>query len=768
MADNIDFSLAVPTAKAGFRIIDRPFTMVALQLEDFEINSTNISEVLNINGQAGGNADIGFLAYNQDAFNINSPVVSDFPVSRNICRLPSEIDVSFTVSASLNEPAAPGNEDESEIRFQWSKFNDEYGASPAPADISITNGENTTTITVSNVDFSNLGTYNLRVFNDFGAVVVPVEILEGGVPAFWNGSSFELPAALSSLDVPDQDRSLRFSSTDYNGSGNIEGCDCIVSPGRTVTIDGKLTLYNELIIEPPSPVFDDEGNQKGSTPSGTVTFLNNSSLVQTIDILNSENNNQGNIIYKRTADNLQSSDYVYWSSPVDNFEIGNISGNNTFRWDTQESNVNGTHGNWVTVANNQEMEAGIGYIKRVPAGTPEIYTDFVGRPRNGRIEVGLMQTPTGATPGASKHWNLVGNPYPSAISATKFILENASDIEDSPAIEGAVHLWTHGNQISSALANDDPFYQNFGLNYDSNDYVSYNATGNSFGPETFDGNIATGQGFFVKAKGNITNPKVVFTNLMRFNPPANEGDPADSFDNNQFFRGSGLENDKPRENNQKIWLSLINGSNLSSNILIGYVDGATLEKDNLYDARTNGGEFSIYSLIEKEKMVIQGRPVPFDETDTVPIGVILNENGMYTIAIHGVEGNLFEEDKQPFFLEDVYLNRIHDLSNAPYIFSAKAGELSDRFLLRYTNETLSSNTVDVSKTFVFINESKLHIKADKPITAVEVYDLNGKRLMRNYATGQTEIETDFNHPNGIYLASILFNDGSLMNKKIVN
>ncbi|MEM6514876.1 MAG: hypothetical protein AAF688_01745 [Bacteroidota bacterium] len=740
----------------------RPIRMLAFRLEDFNIDANPsgvnyIENIDNVNMLAGGTADLAFLAYNAGTFDIKSPL-ADPLLSQFVCVADgSSSNTTFTVTAGVDDgngnlvspnPTATPSEI---LNYEWSKFNFPIS------------GETNSAYTITGVGSSDLATYKVKVSNANGTVILPVTLSEGGTPTFWNGSVWTSPFGA----VADRDRNLVFSS-DYNESGDIEGCDCVVASGSNVTIEAgnKLVLYDELIIQPEIPEDLSEGIS--FVAAGTLTLENNASLIQTKPILSADNINEGNIIYKRTATNLANSDYVYWSSPVDNFDIGNISGNNTFRWNTLQANPapNNTHGNWATVANSHEMELGIGYIKRVPNGSSEIYSDFIGRPRNGTITVDLMQTPSPtSTLLSDRNWNLIGNPYPSAISAAKFLLRNAEDSAvGDEIIEGAVHLWTHGTQISALPP--DPFYDDFGQNYDTNDYVTWNIFGGN-SPDVFAGNIAAGQGFFVKALNNSNPTAVTFTNLMRFNDPLDAGD-TDPILNNQFFRMVDVSGDVvPTFEKQKIWLTLSNEDNLASNILIGYAEGATMEKDNLFDARSNNSAFGIYSLINDDKMVIQARPLPFDNTDQVPLGIVLNENGIFNISINQVKGNLFLDENQDIFIEDTYLNLIHDLRQSPYTFTEDAGEYNDRFLLRFTGETLSAASNKISNTFVFIKDEVLKVRSNKQINTIEVFNLSGKRLFRHYLMGEMEMDKDFNFSNGIYLASVLFNDGSVLNKKIV-
>jgi hypothetical protein len=134
-------------------------------------------------------------------------------------------------------------------------------------------------------------------------------------------------------------------------------------------------------------------------------------------------------------------------------------------WNPTVANTNGGLGNWQNASTT--MTAGQGYIVRAPNGfsnaTNQNWTATFnnGVPRNG------VYTPTIArgtytdvdyagTNGVlitanDDNWNLLGNPYPSAISINSFLLAN-------PQLDGFVRVWTHGTLPVSAV---NPFYNSY-------------------------------------------------------------------------------------------------------------------------------------------------------------------------------------------------------------------------------------------------------------------------------------------------------------------
>ena len=134
----------------------------------------------------------------------------------------------------------------------------------------------------------------------------------------------------------------------------------------------------------------------------------------------------------------------------------------------------GGQGMWLNTTEN--MIKGIGYIVRGPSGTSNSATtalnvNFIGVPNNGVIPITVqrgsdLNAGTAGPNGVMRtikddNYNLIGNPYPSAIDADVFI-----DTYGNPAkpafyadIEGSVRIWSH-NSLPLA-SNTDPFYADY-------------------------------------------------------------------------------------------------------------------------------------------------------------------------------------------------------------------------------------------------------------------------------------------------------------------
>lgn len=569
--------------------------------------------------------------------------------------------------------------------------------------------------------------------------------IEGQLPVIttWNGASW-------SAGVPTTTTKAIFDGAyDTSANGNVRACECEIKSGRTVLItDGNF-------IE----------SQSDITNNGILSVANNGSLVQ----VNDDAVNTGAISYERIA-SMRRTDYVYWSSPIEGYNVDTISpatpSNLIWRWNTTIANSNGGLGTW-TSASGSTMGAGEGFIVRGPntfndASLQNLTVTFSGgKPNNGIISVPIARgAMTAATLGTytsantvpftvnDDNWNLIGNPYPSSISALDFLNANTN-------IEGAVRLWSHGT-LPAAITN--PFYGSYQYNYTVNDYIVHNGTGTVSGPLGFNGYIAGGQAFFVLMnEGAAATSTVQFTNLMR----------SRTYDNSQFYKTSGPTSNVG-EDKSRIWVDLVNSAQQSVRTLIGYVDGATTGRDRVFDAfAPTAASQGIYSLVDNEHLLIQGRPTPFDENDTVQIGVNIPQAGEYKVAIAATDG-IFVEN-QNVFLEDKILDVIHDLKLAPYSFLTEAGTFNNRFVLRYTNGALSSPEFDLSNTvLITANDTNVIIRSTREnIDSIEVYDLLGRRILTKKNENSLEVSFAKSVKNQALIVKVQLENGEIVTNKIV-
>jgi len=411
------------------------------------------------------------------------------------------------------------------------------------------------------------------------------------------------------------------------------------------------------------------------TNNGSFTIENNANLIQE----GTANNNSGNITVNRDSASLLRLDYTLWSSPVANQNLLDFSPQtitNRFYVYNPSSNVYNSVTPSIT-----DFTPGTGYLIRMPDNHPTTATvwngTFSGLPHNGTVTVSV----------ANDTYNAVGNPYPSTIDADDFINENS--------LTEALYFWRKTNGASGSA------YATYTL-------AGGTANGSSEEPS---GIIQVGQGFIARS----TSTSLVFNNSMRVGN-----------NDNQFFRLANTEHNRVR--------LAINGNNgLYQEVLINYMTGATNELDPAIDGKyINDSETAFYTLLNNEAYVIQGRALPFDNNDVVPLGFKTTQAGTYQISLIQNDG-LFASEEQNIFVRDMDLNVIHDFANGNYSFTSETGVFDERFELLFNNETLSINQPNLNSTDVLVYNSDgvLNIESvQNTLKKVTLYDINGRILLQ--------------------------------------
>ena len=580
------------------------------------------------------------------------------------------------------------------------------------------------------------GTYQFTVSNgSCSSGATSNIVINPAVTNTWNGSVW-------SNGTPTLNDKIVFAANyppSPDPNVDVLGCSCRITGSTKVVIKSGRTLKitNEVDVQ----------------PTATLTFENGASLVQINDTPTTPNT--GNIKYQRETTPISNMDYTYWSSPVAAQTLYNLSPNTLGdKFYSFDSGID----NWKSESSATTMAVGKGYIVRGPQNyaaplPPNIYlANFIGVPHNG-----VKSTPIGVAGNS----NLLGNPYPSALDADSFLTAN------SGVLEGTIYFWTHNTNIGKGVSNPGSgIYA-----YSSDDYASYNLTGGvgtqpatSSGPNTNtpSGKIASGQAFFTtsKAAGNA-----IFNNSMRVGVGSITGD------NSQFFKNaSNTKSNTTTIEKNRLWLNLYNDQDAFKQTLIGYVTGATNEFDSSFDGESyDSNEFlDFYSINEDKNLVIQGRALPFDVSDEVPLGYSSTIVGELKIAIGQVDGSL---ENSNVFLEDKLLKITHNLNESPYSFTTEKGVFNDRFIVSYANKTLAIKDFVDSKSGVLISNKNKEIlikSSDVLINKVFVYDFSGKQLYKKIKVEHHENKIlHLGVPDQVLIVKVVLQNGKTVSKKIL-
>lgn len=377
------------------------------------------------------------------------------------------------------------------------------------------------------------------------------------------------------------------------------------------------------------------------TNDGTVNVNNNGSLLQRVGSTLS-----GSGIYNVQRQGNTGQNFDYWSSPITS-QVGVPGASYLYNSNAStqdDSDDSPSDPGWT--AYNGSMTQGVGY-----AGNGGGLFTFSGTVGNGTVSVPLVYHPfdntyTQTTPGTP--FNLVGNPYPSAVSAAQFVADN-------PGISGTLYFW------------DDDL--SGGTGYHRTDYAYWNGTGGlGTGPGTIgvpNGSIATAQGFMVRALSGGVN--LDFNNGQRI-----------AGSNSQFFRMANQEG--------RLWFSIEKDSAFNQ-ILIGMIEDATFGEDRLYDAvkMHTANEVSIAAMSNATEHAIMAFPHP-EGGYTVPLLVTVSEDGYYDFRANTMED--FGDYQVEF--SDVSSNLNVPLQEGTSVtLHLNAGEHEDRFFLNFMQNAIT-------------------------------------------------------------------------------
>ncbi|MBP2283804.1 hypothetical protein H4V97_002122 [Flavobacterium sp. CG_23.5] len=606
--------------------------------------------------------------------------------------------------------------------------------------------------------------YSFSVTNQFGCVSPATTgsiVITDKSSSTWSGSW--------SNGIPDITTNVIIAADyDTNLLPNITACSLTVNSGKVLTISDQkfVTIQNNLVV------------------NGTLNIANQGSLVMISDSGTVINN--GTMRVNKTTTPFEKSDYTYWSSPITSTPISYTAGTTFANWrtdhayyfnpanflDSDDDGFDDNHDDWVR-ASNMDVP-GKGYIIMGPTwltSYPAVESVvFNASSTVNKVNTGSINVPIQLTPGtiADDDWNLVGNPYPCAIDANKFINANSANID------GTLYFWTHKANLGGGANLGPDAY-----NYSQSDYAIYNLTGGTATVSTMAaktisttgssdssvnsvplGYILSCQGFFVEAKNGNVN--LLFNNDMRVGSTTPTS-------NTQFFRTMPVK--EITEVKDRIWLNLENKDGMFSQQLVGYFKNATNDFDNGYDGMLNdGGNYvNFYSLIGDSAYKIQGREA-YKSSDEVRLGYSSAVDGIFNINIDSKEG-VFSSINNAVLLEDKLTGVIHNLKESPYSFTTKSGTYDDRFVLRYTDKTLETKSFKKLENTVLVYNTNKEITINSPnemIYKIQVYDLFGRVLFQKTNVNNNDfIVQNLGLTHQVLLIKILLHDGQIVANKIV-
>ncbi len=506
------------------------------------------------------------------------------------------------------------------------------------------------------------------------------------------GSTIEYKGDNQSVTQPNSG----YQNLTISGSGDktLSPAEVIVKEDLTVT-SSRLLLEDNKGIEVQGDVVND----------GAIEVNNQGAFVQTDDA----GSISGTGTFKMNKTSLPLNhyyDYVYWSSPINSstFTLADmVTGAwRYYKYDPNEANNGHTYPSWVMLSASDVPEAGSGYAVSAPtgAGAGTIlnvqFTKGSDAFNNGVISRTVLRK---GGPDDNGNYNLLGNPYPSAID-----FDTLANDTDNDEIANSYSLWTNCRGFD---ANN---------HHQTTGYATYTASGTGTsactGDDPANRYIASGQGFMIEA--NTDGGTMKFKNIYRVT------------DQNDHFLNRPQQRDI-------LWLDMQDDAGNYSQIAVGFYTGATQAYDDGFDAHSinTGSGFALYSLINEEKLVIQGLPEWNSVENVVPLGVESDNTRNIRFHINRTEG-LFGTY---IYLHDKELNITHDLTASDYVTNVLSGSLDNRFELVFTPQPMHQEEQQINPNVVLLtqNQGVFDLKAqdNHQITGLKVYDISGRVLFEN-------------------------------------
>ncbi|WP_124981431.1 LamG-like jellyroll fold domain-containing protein [Nonlabens xiamenensis] len=526
-----------------------------------------------------------------------------------------------------------------------------------------------------------------------------------------------------------------------------------------------------------------EGNSKWYLLlNGTIDLLGDAQITQTeaseLDVVS-----VGKILRRQEGKGDVYS-YNYWASPVG--ELSTLNNNTDFHLGmlkdpfgnvqftsrgvitppvTQPATISGrwlyqfvsgnSYFDWLPIDQNTPLSPGTGWTQKGAGGSPNQQYIFEGKPNNGVIQI----------PVTTDAYSLVGNPYPSAIDARQFIVDNAG------LIDGAVYLWDQFRGTDHVRANYEGGYAT--ITQLATTRGSQIATGGALGGPTLGTVTPTfflpvSQGFFVNHTGT---GNLEFNNGQRVFKLEAAGE--------SIFTGapgsSQAQVDRSDYQDQEatiIRLELESEVGESKEIVLGFDQRFTMGEDYGFDGRMydNPRSWDLYTQFGGRNYVINALP---EIQPNAQVPLIIHAEQQYQYILRATEIAQIDAG-QIVLLHDKDLNVYHDLRQGDYLFQVPTdGRFENRFEVVFEQPSTLSNDdyiVDGLQIYYASQQELLFVDhVEGTLEKVQLYDLSGKLL---YRFRESDIQNSSNGmrlptiSSGIYLVEVHV-DGQSTTQKII-
>ena len=423
-----------------------------------------------------------------------------------------------------------------------------------------------------------------------------------------------------------------------------------------------------------------------------------------------------------------------------------------------------SYSDWNYLEETGSLSVGLGFtMKGSGAITTEQNYVFLGKPNNGTISSSI----------SSNYQALVGNPYPSAIDANAFILDNIPG-SGTGSIDGTIYFWEHyTSNLTHTLEDYEGGYAAYNLTGGVSTVIPDGISGNGTSTKTPGRYIPVGQGYFVTASptgGNVTfyNDQRVFvreaTGTSIFMDPYNP--------NKDDVRN--VQQNETTDDVKRIRLEFTSEDELTRPLLIGFIPNneATDAFEYGYDALYSD-EFQndMFWMIEGDKYVIQGVGT-FDDSKQYPLGLFIENSGIVEIKLTDLEN--FDSDINAFIYDSVAETYIQ-INESSFQMYLEAATYIDRFYLTFNTNSLSTSELEINNIIVnYLLETKeiyINTTHSADINKVHLFNILGQNV-QSWDAITPENSREIRIPveiisEGSYILKVEYGKGLTTNKKVI-
>ena len=551
--------------------------------------------------------------------------------------------------------------------------------------------------------------------------VVTSTALPGHLAAVWTGlestdvtdcrnweTGFE-PTATTDLIVPTMNDANDITLTQNTTCLDLKvGANRIITVpvGKTFTIEGNIVNNGTILLE--------------SDASGYANLINKGTI-----------SGSGNILVKRYTTGYE---YHYIAAPNAAATSSSLATSMLYYFDEayDEVNVDDWVNAWKNASGN--LVPAQGYAYGSYSNTTLSFNHSLIN--TGNISISVTNSNQGEN---SDGYNLVGNPYPSAIDANAFVTQNSS------VIDGTIYLWEDAD-------NDG--------NFESADYAMWNTLGGVAGApagQIPNGYIAPVQGFFVHR--SITSPSsanISFTNTMRTSDATLQYYKKD----NQHVAGIRLTAVSPKSFSQ---------------MLIGFHPDATTLFDSQYDGLKliTPDKAAMYAIqSDDNKCAIMGLPESLlaDSQIVIPLGFYTPERNLFTFSL---DTAYLTAQQFKVYVFDAETNKYTNLtSEKTYSFYSEKGTSNKRLkliLASTINDFVPNNNKESDPFTLYYSNNKIILNTnleEETDATLTLYNISGQQLGNEIPIHKSVTEINGLKTDNVLIAHIRWNQNYVVKKVI--